>query len=119
MKKFLLMAFFAMVMGTFYSCKSKEEQNYPILYVVNGTSYYAEVYCDNRFVLSANAHENSRGVRLSNTSINFPVYVEVMFFNANGKMVNAYHWSEYYFNWNKNYKMTLTTSASSSRITEF
>ena len=116
--KFLLLALVAMLTGMFTSCnKDGVLGNYPILYVVNGTDYSVNVYCDNRLVASAGAHNNSGKVELSNTSVNLPVYVEAEFYDSKGKRVGAYEWNNYYFQWNKSYKMTLTNSSSTSMIT--
>jgi len=116
--KIILMAIIAMFAGTFSSCKkNRGTDNYPILYVVNGTDYSINVYCDNYLVATAGAHSNSGRVELSNTSINFPVYVEAEFYDTKGNIVNVYKWNDYYFHWNKTYKMTLTTSSSTSMIT--
>ena len=49
-----------MLVGTFSSCNNNGVVgNYPILYVVNGTDYPVNVYCDNRLVASAGAHNKS------------------------------------------------------------
>ena len=112
------MAILAMLVGTFNSCNQNETVRvYPILYVVNGTDYSVNVYCDNRLVTSAGAHNNSGKVELSNTSINLPVYVEAVFYDKKGKRVSAYEWNDYHFQWNRSYKMTLTNSLSTSMIT--
>ena len=117
-QKFLLLAFVAMLTGVLTSCnKDGDLGNYPILYVVNGTDYSVNVYCDNRLVTSAGAHNNSGKVELSNTSVNLPVYVEAEFYDTKGKRIGAYIWDNYYFQWNKLYKMTLTKSSSTSMIT--
>lgn len=116
--KIFLMAIIAMLVGTFSSCNNNGVVgNYPILYVVNGTDYPVNVYCDNRLVASAGAHNNSGKVVLSNTSVNLPVYVEAEFYDKKGNRVGAYNWTNYYFQWNKSYKMTLTNSSSTSIIT--
>ena len=117
--KLLFIAMLALFMGAFCSCDKKDQvtQNNPVLYVVNGTGYSVNVYCDNHLVTSAGAHNNSGKVVLSNVSINFPVYVEAEFYDSKGKVVNKYDWSNYYFQWNKTYKITLTTSSSTSMIT--
>ena len=74
--KFLLLALIAMLTGMFTSCnKDGVLGNYPILYVVNGTDYSVNVFCDNLLVASAGAHNNSGKVELANTSVNLPVYV--------------------------------------------
>ena len=76
------MALVALLAGTFSSCnKDGVMGDYPILYVVNGTDYSANVYCDNRLVATAGAHNNSGKVVLSNTSVNLPVYVEAEFYD--------------------------------------
>lgn len=116
--KILLLALVTMLTGMFTSCnKDGVLGNYPILYVVNGTDYSVEVYCDNRLVASAGAHNNSGKVVLSNTSANLPVYVEAEFYDTKGKRVRSYEWNNYYFKWNRSYKMTLTNSSSTSIIT--
>ena len=107
-----------MLLGGFTSCnRDGVIGDYPILYVVNGTDYSVNVFCDNLLVASAGAHNNSGKVELANTSVNLPVYVEAVFFDNKGKKVHAYEWSNYYFQWNKSYKMTLTNSSSTSMIT--
>ncbi len=117
-QKIILMALVALLAGTFSSCnKDGALGNYPILYVVNGTDYSANVYCDNRLVATAGAHNNSGKVVLSNTSVNLPVYVEAEFYDKKGNRVGGYDWNNYYFQWNKSYKMTLTGSSSTSMIT--
>ena len=84
--KIILMALVAVLVGTFSSCnKDGGLGNYPILYVVNGSSYSANIYCDNLLVASAGAHNNSGRVELTNTSINLPVYVEAYYYDSNGK----------------------------------
>ncbi|MBR3408221.1 MAG: hypothetical protein IKG86_05210 [Paludibacteraceae bacterium] len=118
-KQFLLMAIIAMLVGTFSSCnRNGNVGNDPILYVVNGSDYSANVYCDNHLVATAGAHNNSGKVELSNVSINMPVYVEVIFYNNKGNKVNGYTWNSYYFRWDRTYKMTLTNSSSTSSLTE-
>lgn len=112
----MLIVFAAVLVGVFSSCSI--DKNDPILYVVNGTNYSVNVYCDNYLVASANAHNNSGKVVLSNTSVNLPVYVEAEFYDNNGKRVTAYQWNNFYFKWNKSYKMTLTNSTSTSRLVE-
>lgn len=117
--KIILLAILAMLTAMFSSCKKENMSgNYPVLYVVNGTDYAVDVYCDNHLVATAGAHNNSGGVTLSNISINLPVYVEAEFLDSKGKVVHNYNWTNYYFRWNKSYKMTLTTSSSTSKITE-
>lgn len=116
--KFLLLALLAMLIGGFTSCnKDGIIGNYPILYVVNCTDYSVNVYCDNRLVASAGAHNNSGKVELFNTSVNLPVYVEAEFYDNRGKIIKSYTWNNYYFQWNRSYKMTLTNSSSTSMIT--
>ena len=116
-KKILFVAILAILAGAFSSCnKDGVLGNYPILYVVNGTDYSVNVYCDNRLVATAGAHNNSGKVELSNTSVNLPVYVEAEFYDKKGNRVGAYKWNNYYFQWNKSYKMTLTNSSSTSTI---
>ena len=112
----MLLAFVVLFVGTFGSCKI--ENNYPVLYVVNGTDYDVNVYCDNRLVTSAYAHDNSGKVELSNTSVNLPVYVEAEFYDNKGKRITTYKWNNFYFKWNKSYKMTLTSSTSTSSLKE-
>lgn len=107
----------AMLAVAFSSCKNEGTLNYPILYVVNSTDYTAKVYCDNRLVTTVGARNNSGKVTLSNTSVNLPVYVEAVFYNSSGSKVHSYNWPNYYFQFNKSYKMTLTTSSSTSKIT--
>lgn len=115
--KIILVALVALLGGVFTSCNKKGNKDFPILYVVNGTDYSVNVYCDNHWVASAGAHNNSGKVELSNTSINVPVYVEAEFCDTKGKVVGSYEWNSYYFKWNKSYKMTLTNSSSTSMIT--
>jgi hypothetical protein len=110
-RKFILFALLALLAGTFYSCKDGLLNDNPILYVVNGTDYSVKVYCDNLLVAKAGAHNNSGKVELSNTSVNLPVYVEVICFDSKGTKVRTIHWDNYYFKWNKSYKMTLTDSS--------
>ena len=110
-KKFILFALFALLAGAFCSCNKNGNANYPILYVVNGTDYSANVYCDILLVATAGAHNNSGKVVLNNTSVNLPVYVEVEFFNSKGSKVGAIYWDNYYFKWDTSYKMTLTSSS--------
>lgn len=118
--KIILMALVAVLVGTFSSCnKDGGLGNYPILYVVNGTDYSVNVYCDNLLVATAGAHDNSGKVVLSNTSVNLPVYVEAIFYDKKGNKVNGYNWSKYYFRWDTSYKMTLTTSTSTSSLLPF
>ena len=117
-KRFLLFVLCALVAGTFCSCNDTFSKNYPILYVVNGTDYSAEVYCDNHLVATAGAHNNSGKVELNNTSINLPVFVEAEFYDNKGKRVGGYTWNSYHFSWNKSYKMTLANSSSSSSLKE-
>ena len=117
-RKIILMALVALLAGVFSSCKKDGVMgDYPILYVVNGTDYSVNVYCDNHLVTTAGAHNNSGKVVLSNTSVNLPVYVEAEFYDKKGNRVGGYEWNNYYFQWNKSYKMTLTGSSSSSMIT--
>ncbi len=112
-KQILFLAFIAMLVGTFCSCnKNGVMGDYPILYVVNGTDYSVNVYCDNRLVTSAGAHNNSGKVKLSNISVNLPVYVEAEFYDIKGNRVGTDTWNNYYFQWNRTYKMTLTNSTS-------
>lgn len=100
-----------MLAGTFTSCNNEGAGgNYPILYVVNGSDYKVNVYCDNYLVATASSHNNSGAVKLSNTSINLPVYIEAVFYNSKNNYVGRYIWDDYYFNWGKSYKMTLTNS---------
>lgn len=113
--KFLVLALLALILGSFNSCKKDAGSNdypidYPILYVVNGSDYKVNVYCDNLLVATAGAHYNSGAVKLSNTSINLPVYVEAEFYDSNNNYIGCYKWNDYYFRWNKLYKMTLTNS---------
>jgi len=117
-KRFLFVALFALLVGTFTSCERVIENSYPILYVVNGTDYSVNVYCDNRLVASAGAHNNSGKTVLSNTSVNLPVYVEAEFYDNRGNTVGSYKWTNYYFQWNTSYKMTLTNSSQTSVITK-
>ena len=112
----MLVVLAAVLIGAFSSCSI--DKNDPILYVVNGTDYSVNVYCDNYLVASANAHNNSGKVVLSNTSVNLPVYVEAEFYDSKGKRVSGYHWKSFKFSWNKSYKMTLTSSASTSSLNE-
>lgn len=118
--KILFMAFITFAIGILCSCNREEsvKQDRPVLYVVNGTGYAVDVYCDNHLVASAGAHNNSGTVRLTNVSINLPVYVEADFYDKKGNFVHSYEWTKYYFRWNKTYKMTLTNSSSSSIISE-
>ena len=110
-QKLLLLALVAMLTGVFTSCnKEGDVGNYPILYVVNGTDYAVNVYCDNILVASAGAHNNSGKVVLADISVNFPIYVEAEFYNTKGTGFYTYKWSNYYFRWGKSYKMTLTNS---------
>lgn len=116
--KIILMALIAILTGAFSSCKKNETVGkFPILYVVNGTDYSVDIYCDNRLVTSAGAHNNSGDVKLSNTSINVPVYVEAEFYDNKGQRVRSYTWNNFYFQWDKTYKMTLTNSSSTSSLT--
>lgn len=108
--KFLLLAFIAILAGVFSSCSKNGTSDLPILYVVNGSDYSAQVYCDNHLVAVAQAHNNSGKMILDNVSINLPVYVEVIFYNNSGSKVSRYYWENYYFKWNKSYKMTLNNS---------
>ena len=109
--KILLMALVALFIGTFSSCNlNGGAGNYPILYVVNGTDYSVEVYCDNYLVATADAHNNSGKVVLANTSVNIPVYIEAEFYDKKGNRVTGYKWNNYYFRWNESYKMTLTNT---------
>lgn len=110
-KKIMLMALIALFTGLFVSCKNDGKVgDYPILYVVNGADYPVNVYCDNLLVASAGAHNNSGKVELLNTSINLPVYVEAVFYDSKGNQVGSFKWNNYYFRWNKSYKMTLQNS---------
>ena len=116
-RKFILFALLALLSGMFSSCNDAFSKNYPILYVVNGTDYSVNVYCDNLLVATAGAHNNSGKVELSDTSINLPVYVEVDYFDSKGTKVCKIHWNDYYFKWNTSYKMTLTgTSGTIQKI---
>lgn len=115
-KKFILFTLLALLAGTFCSCDKNGTSNYPILYVVNGTNYTVDVYCDNHLVASVGAHNNSGAVKLNNVSVNLPVYVEADFFDSKGSRVGGYTWNNYYFKWDKSYKMTLTNSASTSTL---
>ena len=117
-RKIILMALIALLAGTFSSCKKNGTMgDFPILYVVNGTDYSVNVYCDNFLVATADAHNNSGKVILFNTSVNLPVYVEADFYDKKGNKVSGYNWNNYYFKWNRSYKMTLTGSSSTSTIT--
>lgn len=115
--KIILLAMLAMLVGTFSSCDGNGVDNYPSLYVVNGTDYAVNVYCDNQLVVAAWEHNNSETVVLSNISVNSPIYVTAEFYDTAGNIVDRYEWSDYYFQWNKTYKMTLTSSSSTSIIT--
>ncbi len=118
--RIFIMAMIALFMGTLCSCEKNEQvtKNLPVLYVVNGTGYSVNVYCDNHLVTSAGAHDNSGKVVLTNVSINIPVYVEAKFYDSKGKLVTGYNWNSFYFEWNKSYKMTLTTSTSTTKLVE-
>ena len=117
--KIVFMALLAIFAGVITSCNNEGTigNEYPTLYVVNGTDYSVNVYCDNRLVATAGAHDNSGKTVLSNTSVNLPVFVEAEFYDKKGNRVGGYNWNNYYFQWNRSYKMTLTNSASSSTIT--
>ena len=108
--KFLVLTLFAIVFVSFNSCKDTGLNDYPVLYVVNGSDYKVNVYCDNLLVTTAGAHNNSGAVKLSNTSINLPVYVEAEFYDSKNNYAGRYIWNNYYFSWNQSYKMTLTNS---------
>jgi uncharacterized protein YcfL len=107
--KIFLMAIVAVLLGAFCSCSTKESEtlNRPVLYVVNGSNYSVEVYCDNHLVATARAHNNSGGIRLSNVSINIPVYVEVYYYDSKGKYQGNLSFDNYYFKWNSSYKLTI------------
>lgn len=107
-RKFIILAFFAALLG-FSSCNSLQP-SYPVLYVVNTSDYSVEVYCDNHFVTAASAHNNSGQTTLDNVSINLPVYVELYYYDKKGNYVGKGKWENYYFRWDKTYKMTITNS---------
>lgn len=109
-QKILVLALLALVIGSFSSCKDAGLNDYPILYVVNGSDYKVNVYCDNLLVATAEAHNNSGAVKLSDTSINLPVYIEAEYYDSKNNYVGRHKWNSYYFSWNKSYKMTLTNS---------
>ena len=111
-QKIILMALVALLAGIFSSCnKDGALGNYPTLYVVNGSSYSANIYCDNLLVATAGAHNNSGRIDLTNTSINLPVYVEAYYYNSKGEYVGKHiAWESFYFKWNKSYKITLNDS---------
>lgn len=108
-KKILFAALLALLVGTFTSCESMIRNSYPVLYVVNSTDYTAKVYCDNYPVAIVNPRNNSGKVVLDEVSVNLPVLVEVYFYK-NGSYVKKWIWEDYYFKWDKSYKMTLTSS---------
>lgn len=117
--KLILLAVLVMFVGVVNSCKQDRViDSYPILYVVNGTDYPVNVYCDNHLVAIAGKHNNSGKIELTNTSINLPVYVVAEFYDNKGNRFASYTWNNYYFRWNKTYKMTLTNSSSNSQLVE-
>ena len=107
-RKFFVLALFAALLGL--SACSNLQPNYPEMYVVNGSDYSVEVYCDNHFVTAASAHNNSGQTTLDNVSINLPVYVELYHYDTKGNYVRKLIWENYYFRWDKTYKMTITNS---------
>lgn len=108
--KIFFMALVAILSFTFSSC-SKTELNYPAFYVVNSSNYLADVYCDNHFITTTTAHGNSGKVVMNNVSINLPVLVEVYFYDSKHNYVGKVNWKNYYFKWNKNYKLTIFSSS--------
>jgi hypothetical protein len=118
--KIIIWVFVALFGGLLNSCKlANPDLKVPVLYVVNGTNYAVNIYCDNILVASTNAHGNSGKIELNNTGINVPVYVEAEFYDNKGNVISAYNWSNYYFRWNKSYKMTLTNSSSNSSLVPY
>lgn len=109
-RKFIILALFVALLGL-SSCNSLQP-SCPILYVVNASDYSVEVYCDNLFVTAAGAHNNSGAITLSNVSINLPVYVEMRYYDKNGNYAGNGKWENYYFRWDKTYKITVTNSGS-------
>ena len=110
--KILFVAFIAFVIGVLCSCERNEQvtQQRPILYVVNGSDYSANIYCDNHLVATAGAHNNSGEIMLTNTSVNLPVYVEAYFYDKKGDYAGKHMNWDYTFRWNHSYKMTLNNS---------
>lgn len=108
-RKIFFMAFIAILIGTLTSCE-KEEAARPVLYVVNSSTYDANVYCDNRLIAITPSYGNSGKIIMDNVSINFPVLVEVYLYDAKGNYVGDVSWNNYYFSWNASYKITITNS---------
>ena len=48
---------------------------------------------------------------MNNVSINLPVLVEVYFYDSKHNYVGKVNWKNYYFKWNKNYKLTIFSSS--------
>ena len=107
--KLLLLGFLVLMTCAFTACDNNGERlgTKPILYVVNGSDYSVDVYCDNYLVASTGAHSNSGKVVLTNTSINLPVFVEALYFDKKGNQVFKLTWNDYIFKWDTSYKMTL------------
>lgn len=91
---------------TFSSCN---KEGNPILYVVNASDYDAEILCDNHLVTFVAARNNSGKVELNNVSVNAPVYVEAYYYDKGAYTGKHVSWN-YYFKWNKSYKLTLTNT---------
>ena len=115
-KNVFILALLTTLLG-FTSCISEPEMNRPDLYVVNGSDYSVQVYCDNHLVTTASAHSNSGRTPLIDVSINIPVFVEAKFYDKKGEYVGRYSWNNYYFTWNASYKMTLQNSG--GQLTQF
>lgn len=115
-RSILVLSFFAFLAIMLTSCKKEDFMKAPILYVVNSTDYRANVYCDNLLVASVKAKNNSGKIILEDTSVNLPVYIEVDFLDSKGKTIHNISWDNYYFSWNKSYKMTLKNTTSTLRV---
>lgn len=116
MKKLFFLATFALAL-LFTSCDPMAGLEYPTLSIVNGSDYNAYVYFDNSLGATCKSGKNAK-IELD-CSINIPVLVVVEFYNSSNKYIGKYTWDDYVFNWNSAYKMTLTNSSSSSKITKY
>lgn len=91
--------------------------DYPIMYIVNGSDYAVEVYCDNHFIAATKAHTNSGKVRLSALPMHAPIYIEVLYYNDKKELVDERTWDNYYFRWSRAYKMIIS-GRGSAQLTE-
>ena len=119
MKKFLFFLAAALFLSvSFTSCyHGGVIGDYPIMYIVNGSDYAVEVYCDNHFIAATAAHSNSEKVRLTALPMHAPIYIEVLYYNDKKELVDERTWDNYYFRWSRAYKMIISAKGS-AQLTE-